>query len=140
MRWLIDLNVLLDVIQQRLPFFDSSAQVVSIVVRGEATGYIAGHELTTAHYIVDRYANRQAADDLVDWLLIHFEIVPESATTFRRARELALADFEDAAIASAAEAVQCEYIVTRNVRDFTGSPIPAITPAGLLASRKRLDE
>ena len=134
MKWLVDLNVLLDVIQQRLPFFDSSAQVVSKIVRGKATGYIAGHELTTAHYIVSRYANRQAADDLVDWLLVHVEVVSESATIFRRARELPLADFEDAAIASAAEAAQCDYIVTRNVRDFTDSPIPAITPADLLAS------
>ena len=133
MTWLVDLNVLLDVIQQRRPFFDSSAQVISRIVRGEATAYIAGHELTTAYYIVNRYASRQAADDLVDWLLVHFEIVPESASVFRRAREMALADFEDAAIASAAEAAQCEYIVTRNVRDFTDSPVPAIAPADLLA-------
>jgi hypothetical protein len=99
MKWLIDLNVLLDVIQQRVPFFDSSAQVVSKIVQGKATGYIAGHELTTAYYIVSRYANRQAADDLVDWLLVHVEVVAESATIFRHARELPLADFEDAAIA-----------------------------------------
>lgn len=134
MKWLVDLNVLLDVIQHRLPFFDSSARVVSKIVRGEATGYIAGHELTTAYYLVNRYANRQAADDLVDWLLVHFEIISEGATIFRHARELALADFEDAAIASSAEAAQCDYIVTRNVRDFTDSPIPAITPADLLVS------
>jgi hypothetical protein len=134
MKWLIDLNVLLDVIQQRLPFFDSSAQVISATVRGKATGCIAGHELTTAYYIVNRYANRQAADDLVDWLLVHFEVIPESAMIFRHARELPLADFEDAAIASAAEAAQCDYIVTRNVRDFTGSLVPAIAPADLLVS------
>ncbi len=132
MKWLIDLNVLLDVIQHRLPFFDASAQVISKTVRGEATGFIAGHEMTTAYYIVNRYASRQAADDLVDWLLIHFEIISESAAIFKHARELVFADFEDAAIASAAEAAQCDYIVTRNVVDFTNSPIPAITPADLL--------
>ena len=132
MKWLIDLNVLLDVIQHRQPFFDSSAQVISKTVRGEATGLIAGHEMTTAYYIVNRYAKRQAADDLVDWLLIHFEIISESAAIFKHARELAFADFEDAAIASAAEAAQCDYIVTRNVADFTNSPVPAITPADLL--------
>jgi len=88
--------------------------------------------MTTAYYIVNRYANRQAADDLIDWLLIHFEIISEDAAIFKHARELELTDFEDAAIASAAEAAQCDYIVTRNVADFTNSPVPAITPADLL--------
>ncbi len=132
MKWLIDLNVLLDVIQQRLPFFDSSAQVISKTVRGEAAGFIASHELTTIYYIVNRHANRQAADDIVDWLLVHFEIIPQGAEVFKRARQLAFADFEDAAVASAAEAAQCEFIVTRNVVDFTNSPVPAIAPADLL--------
>lgn len=134
MRWLFDLNILLDVIQKREPFFETSAQVVSQVVRKEVTGCIAGHELTTAYYVVSRYADRQAADDLVDWLLLHFEIVAESAAMFGRARELGLADFEDAAIASAAEAADCDCIVTRNIRDFANSPIPARPPADLLGS------
>lgn len=132
MKWFLDLNVLLDVIQQRPPFFETSAQVLSRVVRGEVTGHIAGHELTTAHYIVKRYTDHRAADDLVDWLLVHFEIVAESEATFRRARALEWNDFEDAVIASAAEETGCDFVVTRNIKDFANSPVPAITPVDLL--------
>lgn len=134
MRWLIDLNVLLDVIQERQPFFDDSAQVISRIVRGEASGSVAGHELTTAYYIVRRYADKRSAGDLVDWLLVHFDIIAEDSNVFRRARELGFPDFEDAAIASAAEVAGCNYIVTRNTGDFpASSPVPAISPAELLS-------
>ncbi len=122
MKWLVDLNVLLDVIQQREPFFADSALVISRIVRGDVTGYIPGHELTTAYYVVSRYADREAANDLVDWLVGHFEVVAEDSTVFRRARELRFPDFEDAAVASAAEAAGCDCIVTRNTRDFAASP------------------
>lgn len=39
-------------------------------------------------------------------------------------------DFEDAVVAASAS--DCQFIVTRNVADFTGSPVPVITPAALL--------
>ncbi|MCP3959966.1 MAG: hypothetical protein GY719_19140 [bacterium] len=53
--------------------------------------------------------------------------------TFVRARSLSFTDFEDAALASAAEAAGCTQIVSRNVADFAGSPISALTPEELLA-------
>ena len=53
---------------------------------------------------------------------------------FLRARTLAMADFEDAVVASLAEASQCRHVITRNVGDFDRSPVPAITPEEFLAS------
>jgi hypothetical protein len=46
---------------------------------------------------------------------------------------LTFADFEDAVVASVAEAAKSDYVVTRNVSDFTGSPVPALTPTDFLA-------
>ena len=57
--------------------------------------------------------------------------------TFVRARSLSFTDFEDAALASAAEAAGCTQIVTRNVADFARSPVPALTPEELLAMLRR---
>lgn len=38
-------------------------------------------------------------------------------------------------VASLAEAGQCRRIVTRNVSDFAGSPVAALTPTDFLLSR-----
>ncbi len=56
-----------------------------------------------------------------------FVIHPSDKTNFQRARQLPMKDFEDALVASVAEATGSDYIVTRNVPDFEGSPVPALT-------------
>jgi predicted nucleic acid-binding protein len=128
MRVMLDLNVFLDVVQQREPFYAASASVLSQLIARPNVACLPGHALTTLHYIIAKYAAPNRADALVDWILAHLEIVPQDRAQFVRARSLGFTDFEDAALASAAEAAGCELIVTRNVADFGSSPVPAVTP------------
>jgi predicted nucleic acid-binding protein len=132
MRLMLDLNVLLDVVQKREPFYRASATVLSQAVEGEHVACLPGHALTTLHYIVTKYAGREQAGTLVDWVLAHLEVVAQDRAQFVRARSLKFDDFEDAALASAAEAAGCKSIVTRNVADFQHSPVPAATPEEFL--------
>jgi len=129
---MIDLNVLLDVVQRREPFYAASAAVLSRAVEGTDTACLPGHALTTLHYIVGRSAGQEQANLLVDWILAHLEVVAQDRAHFLRARSLKFEDFEDAALASAAEAAGCEFIITRNVADFGSSPIPSVTPEEFL--------
>ena len=47
---LIDLNVLLDVLQKREPFYQASAELLAAVETGQVEGYIAAHSVTTLFY------------------------------------------------------------------------------------------
>ncbi len=134
MKWMLDLNVVLDVLQHREPFYGASARILSRIVKGDAYGCLPAHAVTTIHYIARRHASLEAADDAIDWLLANLEVEPQGRGTFVRARSLAFQDFEDAAVASAAEAAGCSHIVTRNVADFAESPVPALTPEEILAA------
>ena len=60
-------------------------------------------------------------------------VAPADSQALRYAVSLPMADFEDAMQVAAAKACGARYIVTRNVRDFARSPIPAITPGEALA-------
>ena len=133
MKVLLDLNVLLDVVQNRVPHYRDSAQVLSRARAGEIQALIPAHAVTTLHYVLAKAAGQPKADQTVDWLLANFEIAPAGKDTFRRARQLALPDFEDAVVASLAEAAQCGLVITRNEADFAGSPVPAISPTAFLA-------
>ena len=42
-------------------------------------------------------------------------------------------DFEDCLVAVCAKSINCDYIVTRNIKDFEEFDIPAIAPADLLS-------
>jgi predicted nucleic acid-binding protein len=133
MRLMLDLNVLLDVVQRREPFYEASASVLSKVVEGEDVGAIPGHVVTTLYYVVRRSSGKEKADGFVDWVLSRLEVVGQEKAQFLRARSLPMSDFEDAVVASAAEAAECDAIISRNVADFEGSPIPTMTPEEFLA-------
>lgn len=132
MRALIDLNVFLDVEQKRQPHFADSAAVLSAALGGDFEAWMPAHSLTTLHYLIERHADLAKADAAVDWHLHHFRIPALDGAVFRRARVLGMSDFEDAVVAVSAEVAACAWIVTRNTRDFTASPVPAVTPADLL--------
>ncbi len=105
-----------------------SAATLSKVVEGDAQGVFPCHGVTTVHYLVSRYANKKRADELVDWLSSRFEIGTAGRQEFMRARGLPLADFEDAVVCAIAEACGRKGVVTRNLGDFTRSPIRSLSP------------
>ena len=133
---LVDLNVVLDVVQRRQPHYAASAALLSEIVAGSIDACIPAHAVTTLHYIVSRYQDKDRAAALVDWLLRYFEIAASGRPELRRAQGLGMADFEDAVVASAAEAMGCRYVVTRNIRHFTRSPVPAVTPEEFMVTQQ----
>lgn len=88
MRLMLDLNVFLDVVQRREPFYAASATVLSRAVEGSNVTCVPGHALTTLHYVVAKHAGQEQAGTLVDWILAHLEIVPQDRAQFIRARGL----------------------------------------------------
>jgi len=128
-----DINVLLDVFQKREPHYAASAQVLSMVVDGTLTGIFPAHGLTTLYYLVRKHASKPNAETAMDRVLDHFQIGNLDAAGWREARGLPLADFEDATVAIVAKTTTSAFIITRNVGDFSGSPILAITPADFLS-------
>lgn len=132
MKLMLDLNVLLDVVQQRQPHYTASAYLLDSALRKQS-GCIAAHALTTLHYLIAKYADRARADEVIDWLLQNFTVIPAGKATFLRARALNFPDFEDAVVCAGAEESHCHFIITRNSKDFARSSVPALTPAEFLA-------
>lgn len=134
MKLMLDLNVILDVVQKRQPHYTASAQTLDHTLKNN-NGCIAAHAITTLHYLVSKYANHQKANDLVDWLLQNFTIVSANQKVFLRARVLEFSDFEDAVICASAEQQKCDYIITRNSKDFINSTVITLTPGEYIAQK-----
>jgi hypothetical protein len=125
--------VLLDVFQKREPHYAASAQVVSMVTLGTLTGVCPAHGLTTLYYLVRKHASKPNAEDAMDQVLRHFQIGNLETADWRDARDLPLADFEDAVVATVAKVTASAFVITRNVNDFAGSPVPPIAPEDFLS-------
>jgi predicted nucleic acid-binding protein len=130
---LVDTNVVLDVILNRAPWADDAAILLDMIVKGRTQGYVAGHAVTTVHYIVEREKWRAAAMTAVADLLEILEVVPLEASDFQRAVALNLRDFEDAVQVAACLKVGAAFLVTRNERDFKGAPVALRSAAEVLA-------
>ena len=131
---LVDLNVVLDVFQARKPHYAASAAVLDRIVSKQVEAWVSAHAVTTIHYLVGRYRNLQAANEAVDWLMRFFQVASVGREQLLRARSMDLVDFEDAVVAAAAESAGCILIVSRNVKDFAKSPVPALIPEEYLAT------
>jgi predicted nucleic acid-binding protein len=132
MKALLDLNVLLDVIQNRQPHYADSAKVLSAARSGEFEALIPFHAVTTIFYLVERAQDTATASQTMDWLLQHFDVPMADKNTLLHARKLKLKDFEDAVVASVAVRDKCDCIISRNAMDFSASPVKTISPADFL--------
>lgn len=133
MNLLVDINVVLDFMLRRHPWDREAAQLMGEIELGHARGFLAGHTVTTAHYICEKAVGRLGVLASISDLLRLFEIVPVEKADFHQALALGLRDFEDAVQAVCGLKVGADLIVTRNAKDFAGLSIPALPASSVLA-------
>jgi predicted nucleic acid-binding protein len=130
---LFDLNIILDVLQKRLPYFVDSAQALALAESGAIEGYLAAHSWTTLFYL---YARDQSADQArvrLTELLQFLTVAPVDQQVVEQALNLPYQDYEDAVQMMAAIRCGANYLVTRNVADFAAGPLSVLKPVELLS-------
>ncbi len=132
-RVLIDLNLILDVLQQREPFYLSSARVLASAETGLIEGYVAAHTLTTLFYLIAKDRSPETARISLTELLQFLKVAPVNQETIEQAITLPYEDFEDAVQMMSAVQVGAQYLVTRDARGYKAGPLPVLNPAELLA-------
>jgi len=133
MKLLIDANILLDVLQNREGFVKDSAMIWKLCETEKAEGYVSVLTFANLVYIMRKEMNPIKIREVLNQLSLIFEVTELTAADLTRAAELQWSDFEDAVQSVTAQKVHADYIVTRNVRDFTKSRVIAFTPSELLA-------
>jgi predicted nucleic acid-binding protein len=130
---LFDLNVVLDVLQRREPFYVMSAGALAAAERGRIEGWVAAHSLTTLFYLLARYQSAEQARVALTDLLTFLSVAAVDHEVIEQALNLPYPDFEDAVQMMAAVRSGVGYLITRNVRDYRMGPLPVLQPAELLA-------
>ncbi len=130
---LIDLNVILDMLQRRRPFFETSARVLALAEKRAFRGVWSAHSITTLFYLYARDQTADAARVAITDLMQFLAVAAVDQQVIETALALPYRDFEDAVQMAAAMHESADYLITRNVADFKLGPIPALTPAEFLA-------
>ena len=133
MKLLIDANIQLDVLQNRENFVRASSMVWKLCETEQAKGYISALTFANLVYIMRKEMDAQRIEEVLHMLSLIFEFAELNDSDLFRAAALQWPDFEDAVQSVTAERIHADYIITRNVRDFSRSKVIAFTPDELLA-------
>ena len=130
---LIDANIILDVLLNRAEFVKDSAMIWKLCETEQVKGYVSALTFANLVYIMRKQLDPEQIEKVFRDLSLIFEFTDFNAADITKAAELHWKDFEDAVQSVTAERVHADYIITRNVRDFSKSKVIAFTPSELLA-------
>jgi predicted nucleic acid-binding protein len=126
---LIDTNILLDCFISRQPFVDNAKKVLRLCFRKECNSYIAAHSVTNIFYILRKDFSVSKRKKMLIELCEYIEIAGiQKKQVIDALVNENFDDLEDCLQIECARMVNADYIVTRDITDFSASPIPAILP------------
>ena len=135
MRLMIDANIILDVLQKREPHCQNSTLIWKLCETEQDIGFVSTLAFADLIYIMRKELNAEQITKILERLKMIFQFEDFTASDMEKAAGLQCKDYEDAVQAVTAERVRADYIITRNVKDFANSKIPAITPSEYLLCR-----
>ncbi len=136
MKVLIDTNVILDVLYKREGFYEDSLKIWKLCETRKLDGYISALSIPNIVYILRRELDPEKTLEVINNINLVFKIYDLKSDIIMQAAEKKTKDYEDALQMVTAQKLKASFIVTRNIKDFTGSKIIAVKPSELL---ERLD-
>ena len=137
MKVLFDVNVVLDIVGNRSPFYGDSHAALLKAAEVGATILLAVHAYSTLYYLLGAEETRAVRADLMEWVFDTFEVAQEGVAELMAARSYGMPDFEDVLVAAAAVSTGCDCIITRNTKDLVASPVRAVSPTDFLKECKK---
>ncbi|MDO4648200.1 MAG: PIN domain-containing protein [Eubacteriales bacterium] len=130
---LIDANILLDVLQNREPHVRNSSIIWKFCETGKVRGVVSTLTFANIVYILRKELTPDKVEQIYKTLSLIFDFVEFSPSDLSKAASMKWDDFEDAVQSALAEKIHANFIVTRNIRDFSNSKIMALTPTECIA-------
>lgn len=117
-RYLLDINIVLDYLQQREPWYPLARALFQAESQEKVDLFIAANTIATLHFFIRKKDSKQKALAKIDILLRRLRLADVTGAVIARALELGLDDLEDGIQAGAAIEARVPVLVTRNAKDF----------------------
>ena len=133
MRVLIDTNVLLDALLGREPYFSNSDKIIKMCADKKIQGFMAAHSIPNIFYILRKDMSEENRREVLINLCNILMVEGINSTKIVNAlQNKDFADLEDCLQSNCAKSVKADYIITRKIKDFVHSEVPAILPEDFL--------
>jgi len=130
---LIDTNIILDYLISRKSFSDTAETMLRLCFQQKYTGYISAHSITNIFYILRKQFPVAERKKMLIELCEFVEVAGiQKKQIIDALFNKDFVDIEDCLQAECAKMINADYVVTRNIADFSASSIPVISPEDLL--------
>jgi len=130
----LDTNVILDLLAERVPFFDSIAKIATLADQKKLTLIVSPLSFTTVEYVLNKYESSEVVLNKLRKFKIICEVCEVNEETIEKGLNSSFKDFEDAVQYFTAVQSNSSIIITRNGKDFKSSIIPVMTAEEYLSS------
>ncbi len=133
-RILIDANVAYTYLSGRDdPFSKEIIELFNLCQKETFTGYIAFHSVSILWFIMRKMQEEQRRIAIKEICTLFTVVSASHEDVINAISNRNFKDFEDCLQYKCAGNAFCDYIVTSNIKDYTESTIPAVTPKDILA-------
>lgn len=133
-RLFLDTNVILDLLGERIPFFDSIAKVATLADQKKITLVVSPLSFTTIDYVLNKFETSESVLNKLRKFKIICEVCEVDENTIEKGLNSNFKDFEDAVQYYTALQSNCSIIITRNGKYFKSATIPVMTAEEYLSS------
>ena len=129
MKVLLDTCVVIDALQERVPFDEDAKKIFLLCANEQFIGYITAKSSTDIYYLMHKVThNNEQSRFCLNQLFLLFECLDTTGIDCKRALASPVSDYENAVMIESATNSKIDFIITRNEHDFSHSIIPIISP------------
>lgn len=133
-RLFLDTNIVLDLLGEREPFYLAAARIATLADKGEIDVVVSALTYPTLFYLLSRFDDKEQVKEKIR----RFKVIAETSDLTDKIVDKGLSskfsDFEDALQYYCALKMNCNLLITRNIKDYKESEIPVLTPDEYLNS------
>ena len=133
-RLFLDTNVVLDLLEERPPFYESLAKIATLGDLGRVALVASSLSYATVNYVLAKIIGAYHSKDKLRKFKVISEISGVDEFIVEKGLNSAFSDFEDSLQYYCALQAKCSIIITRNGKDFKESSLPVMTAGEYLAS------
>jgi len=134
MRVFVDTNLFIDILLDREPFAKNAALIYKLCENSLLDGYVAPITINNIYYICRKAKHINEIKGYLADISTVFTIAAMNSASVKKANSYKINDYEDALQYVMAVQNTCEYLITRNIKDFKHmAKIKVLTPEVFLS-------
>ena len=130
----LDTNVMLDLLGERVPFYDSVAKIATLADKGDINLVVSALSYATVNYFLVKFEDAEKAKEKLRKFKTISNISGVDELIIEKGLNSSFKDFEDSLQYFSALKSDCTIFITRNVKDYKEADIPVMTAEEYLAS------